>query len=490
MHRSLDHGLDGLVDFLAGERALGMAEGHAEVDALLLVGEVPALEGVEIVDGGEVGAGGMATAADESSAQGEDRATTRERSRTTAGNGGSGVVLGDEPGLVHQDVEFELGRGAGGPQLECRELAVIDLAQVAQVRLAQQQLGGAAGGEEGELDRAAPPSGSRMCSRASRASTMPLRPAEIAAGDQGQPRRLVGERDGRRGAGRRWRSRRARRRALPWASLCRRTASRLGIRLCRRAISRLRLEWSTRSGGGGRAGPDRGGQRLVDQAERHRLVEAQAGQQRRGPRTRPARDARAAARDGHGAVLGDVLIAVDPRHLLDQVDLALQVGPPARRPDGDRVVGSARATPAPAPSGCAGPRRRSIGIPSTRSIWASRSVIGDRCARRAADVDHARDGACRRPASRISSAQRRLAHSVISGSSGRSNRKLDGLNRPSARDVCGPTSASNCAASIRTFGRVGADLGLEAPHHARQADRAGRRRRSRASRGSARRSGC
>ena len=54
----------------------------------------------------------------------------------------------------------------------------------------------------------------------------------------------------------------------------------------------------------------------------------------------------------------------------------------------------------------------------------------------------------------------------------------------------GPTSASNCAASIRTFVVSGADLGLEAPHHARQADRAGRRRRSPASRASARRSCC
>ena len=82
-----------------------------------------------------------------------------------------------------------------------------------------------------------------------------------------------------------------------------------------------------------------------------------------------------------------------------------------------------------------------------------------------------RDEACRRRLSRISSAQRRLAHSVTSGSSGRSNRKLDGLKSPSAREVRRTDIESNWAASIRTFGRPGADLGLEPAHHARQPDR-------------------
>ena len=52
---------------------------------------------------------------------------------------------------------------------------------------------------------------------------------------------------------------------------------------------------------------------------------------------------------------------------------------------------------------------------------------------------------------KISSQARRLAQSVTSGSSGRSNRKLDGLNSPSARDVRRTDIGSNWAASIRTL---------------------------------------
>ena len=88
------------------------------------------------------------------SAQLNERATTSDRSRTTAGNGGKRTDSeATSSACSHQDVELELGRRAGAAELECRELAGIDLAQVAEVSVAQQELGGAAGGEEGDLDR-------------------------------------------------------------------------------------------------------------------------------------------------------------------------------------------------------------------------------------------------------------------------------------------------------------------------------------------------
>src|SRR5436309_2090705 len=80
--------------------------------------------------------------------------------------------------------------------------------------------------------------------------------------------------------------------------------------------SRTRLEW--------------GGEALFHQAQGDGLVEAGPGQELADGRldalALPARG------DGqrHGPILRDVVVAVNPRHLLDEVDLALQIAPPRR----------------------------------------------------------------------------------------------------------------------------------------------------------------
>ena len=55
----LDHRLHGTLDFLAGQRPLRMAEDHAEMDALLVLGQVSALERVEVLDRFQGRAGGL-----------------------------------------------------------------------------------------------------------------------------------------------------------------------------------------------------------------------------------------------------------------------------------------------------------------------------------------------------------------------------------------------------------------------------------------------
>ena len=160
-----------------------------------------------------------------------------------------------------------------------------------------------------------------------------------------------------------------------------------------------------------------------DEAERDRLVEPAARRARRGPRPRPARDGPAAALvSGTGAVLGDVLVAVDPRDLLDQVDLALQVAPPARRPERQRRRPAASSDSSPRAA-----RIRDDLVAVDRDPQDARDLVeperdrrplgGGRRRRRSR-----RGGASRRPAPGSARRSGGWPTRCASGSSGRSNR--------------------------------------------------------------------
>ena len=88
---------DETLDFLAGQRPFRMPEDHAEMDALHALGQVPPRNVSRYWTDSRVGPADRTTVSD-SSAQGKSRATTSERSRTTGGNGGSGAILGHQPG--------------------------------------------------------------------------------------------------------------------------------------------------------------------------------------------------------------------------------------------------------------------------------------------------------------------------------------------------------------------------------------------------------
>src|SRR5437762_5796538 len=47
----LNHRPDGLLDLLAGQCPFGMPKYHAEMDALLILWEIPAPEGIQVMDG-------------------------------------------------------------------------------------------------------------------------------------------------------------------------------------------------------------------------------------------------------------------------------------------------------------------------------------------------------------------------------------------------------------------------------------------------------
>ena len=178
------------------------------------------------------------------------------------------------------------------------------------MRLAEEQLGGPAGGEEGEIDRSRH-QGLVDVQPIQQALDDPLEAPEIATGDEGQPRRLVGERTI--GAGQ-----------VDVGDL-----EELGIGIAVRLVvpaDRQQAGDQALPQGDfplparmvdpqrrrGRAGPDRGAERLVHQAEGHRLVQTQAGQQLADLGLDPLAESPRGARDGHRPVLGDVVIAVDP----------------------------------------------------------------------------------------------------------------------------------------------------------------------------------
>ena len=205
-----------------------------------------------------------------------------------------------------------------------------------------------------------------------RLRSTPLHRPEIASGDDRQSRRFVGN-PVVPGGGRRWRSRRARRRSAR-ATRCAagRPASWAPGSAAGR-FSRLRLEWSTRSGRRSGPGLERDGQPLLDQAEGHGFVEAGAGQELADGRLDPLVLAARRARQRDRPVFGNVFVAVNPRDLLDQVDLALQVAPPAKADGQLSDRSSCRGTRAPGLSRSAPTSARSMSIPRIRSIWPSRS---------------------------------------------------------------------------------------------------------------------
>ena len=263
----------------------------------------------------------------------------------------------------------------------------------------------------------------------------------------------------------------------PCDSLCRRTARRLGTRLCRSALSRLRLEWSTRSGADRGTGLERGGQAFVDQAEGDRLVEPGTGQEiadrRFDPLALPARG----ARERHGPVLGDVLVAVDPRDFLDQVDLALQVAPPARRAERQRGVDPRPAAPAPAPGGSATAVARSIVDPEDPLDLVEPERDRRAFRRPSADVDHA---GMERPAGHLED----QLGAAAAGPLGRL-----GVERPlepearRAEQAQGPRGPADrhrveLGRLDQDVGRAGADLGLQARPSRRPGRPDARRRRS------------
>ena len=174
----LDDGLDGLFDLLAGEGPLRVAEGQAEVDALLVVGEVAALEGVEVVDRLERrGRPSHGTAADElGPGQRSRRRPARGRGRRPGTAAAAGTGRPARPGSIRTSNSssaaeqaprssnaVELGRGR--PRRGSRGASRPGSSSAARP-----------GAKQGDLDRAGPPAVLATCSRASSASTIPLSP--------------------------------------------------------------------------------------------------------------------------------------------------------------------------------------------------------------------------------------------------------------------------------------------------------------------------
>ena len=83
-------------------------------------------------------------------------------------------------------------------------------------------------------------------------------------------------------------------------------------------------------------GLERGAQAFFDQAEGHGLVESGTGQEFADDRFDTLALTAGSDRQRYGPLLRDMLVAVDPSDFLDQVDLALQVAPPARWADRQR----------------------------------------------------------------------------------------------------------------------------------------------------------
>ena len=112
-------------------------------------------------------------------------------------------------------------------------------------------------------------------------------------------------------------------------------------------------------------------------ARRHRFVEAGRRQSLPDP-FQHAILVRAMRRSHrHAHVLGNLVVAVNSRHLLDQVDLPRQIPPPGGRHELQRLASAGRP--------CVAQRRQDpfhfvagISMPSTRGNWLRRSVIGGR----------------------------------------------------------------------------------------------------------------
>ncbi len=215
-------------------------------------------------------------------------------------------------------------------------------------------------------------------------------------------------------------------------------------------------------------GVERLGELLGDEAQRHGLVEAQAGQRAPDLVLHPLAGPARAAGQGDGPILGDLLVAVDPRDLLDQVDLPLEVAPPARGHE----------------PGCLGraglvlePEREEDAedlAPVDRDPEDAGDLAqpqGDRPAGRPrrADVDHAR---VERPAGRRqdqlrAAAARPLGHLGVERPFEPVARRAEQPQRPRRPPDRHRVELGGLDQDV---GRRVADLGLRPAHHAREAD--------------------
>ena len=265
-----------------------------------------------------------------------------------------------------QDVERELGHRAGALKLEGIEPIGRHLAQIAQVGPRERQLRGPTGGEEG--DRGGPDFQMAVdVEPAQERLDHPLEAEIVVAADQGESGRLVGERFAgpgeidvgdleqvRIGVAMRLvvpaHGQQARHQALPQCVL---------------APPARMLDADGRSG---RAGLERDAQPLRDEAVGERLVEPASGQRPADLRLDPLASAARRARQRDRPIFGDMLVAVDPGDLLDQVDLPLQVGAASSGAGRSAARPHARRVRAPGHAGSASARSRGTSIPSTRAI--------------------------------------------------------------------------------------------------------------------------
>ena len=81
---------------------------------------------------------------------------------------------------------------------------------------------------------------------------------------------------------------------------------------------------------------ERRDQLVRHQAESHRLVESESRHRLADGPLDPLPPAETRRRQRHGLIFGNVLISMNTGRFLDQVDLPLQVAPPARRPESGR----------------------------------------------------------------------------------------------------------------------------------------------------------
>ena len=225
-----------------------------------------------------------------------------------------------------------------------------------------------------------------------------------------------------------------------------------------------------RIGGVAVAGLERDAQALRDEAVGDRLVEPAAGQRPADLGLDPLASAARRARQRDRPIFGDVLVAVDPGDLLDQVDLALQVGPPARGPEGLPPVRTLAGFEPQGTQDRLGAVAGDVDPQHPRDLVEAQ---GDRRALRVgdADVDHAgvegpagqlEDQLGAAPAGPFGALGVERALEPVAGRA----EQAQGPRRPPDRHR---VEARRLDQHVR---RLRVDLGVEAPHHPGQADRA------------------
>ena len=213
----------------------------------------------------------------------------------------------------------------------------------------------------------------------------------------------------------------------------------------------------------------RSDQLVGDEAQRDRLVEPEAGQERAGR----VLDALARASRGpgerHGPVFGDVFVAVNPGDFLDQVDLAVEVASPARGLESGGLGRAAHRLQAE--------RQQDPGDLARvdRDPQDPGDLVEPEGDRRPLDAEPARvDHAG------VERSSRRLEDQLGAATAGPLGRL--GVDRPFepvariAVEAEGPRSLPDVQGVEprgldQDVGRTRADLGLEPTHHAAQADR-------------------